>query len=209
MTIRISERRSNGYTVASDAVAQPMPASAPAPAPHAMPAWGPRNMPRLSAMISASTNALASALPAPWRSWSSVRPASRCHACANRIGLNHTPPIRRLDSAATATARMLTLAMSERIPISVGPPPAISAQAGDPATQAGGSGREPAAGLVLIERSEMGGEDFAGGAGGEAPREIDDRWVRAAGIPAFGIGIPRLTGLLDGMEPAGPHAAGY
>lgn len=26
---------------------------------------------------------------------------------------------------------------------------------------------------------------------------VDDRWVRAAGIPAFGIGIPRITGLLD------------
>ncbi|HMG20305.1 MAG TPA: sensor histidine kinase [Kofleriaceae bacterium] len=30
---------------------------------------------------------------------------------------------------------------------------------------------------------------------------VDDRWVRAAGIPAFGIGIPRITGLLDGLPP--------
>jgi DNA-binding LytR/AlgR family response regulator len=105
---------------------------------------------------------------------------------------------------------MLTLAMPARIPISAGPPPAISAQAGDPATEPGGSGREPVP--VLIERSEMAGGDpagFAGGAGGEAPRGIDDRGVRAIGIPAFGIGIPRITGLLDDVGPAGPHAAGY
>jgi hypothetical protein len=82
---------------------------------------------------------------------------------------------------------MLTLAMPTRIPISAGPSPAISAQAGDPATEAGRSGREPAARPVLI----------------------DDRWVRAVGIPAFGIGIPRITGLLDDVAPAGPHAAAY
>ena len=49
----------------------------------------------------------------------------------------------------------------------------------------------------------------AGGAGAEAPLAIDDRWVRAVGIPAFGVGIPRITGLLDGISPAGPHAAAY
>jgi hypothetical protein len=81
---------------------------------------------------------------------------------------------------------MLTLAMPSRIPISAGPPPAISAQTGDPATEAGRSGREPA-----------------------APVLIDDRWVRAVGIPAFGVGIPRITGLLDGAGPAGPHPAAY
>jgi len=43
----------------------------------------------------------------------------------------------------------------------------------------------------------------------EAPLGIDDRWVRAVGIPAFGAGIPRITGLLDGAAPAGPHAAAY
>lgn len=35
---------------------------------------------------------------------------------------------------------------------------------------------------------------------------VDDRWVRAVGIPVFGIGIPRITGLLDGLA---PEAAGY
>lgn len=35
---------------------------------------------------------------------------------------------------------------------------------------------------------------------------VDDRWVRAVGIPVFGIGIPRITGLLDGLA---PEAAAY
>jgi hypothetical protein len=34
--------------------------------------------------------------------------------------------------------------------------------------------------------------------------EVDDRLVRIVGIPAFGIAIPRLTGLLDGASPAAP-----
>ena len=38
---------------------------------------------------------------------------------------------------------------------------------------------------------------------------IRDGWVRAIGIPAFGLGIPRITGLLDGVWPTGPGAAGY
>jgi hypothetical protein len=33
---------------------------------------------------------------------------------------------------------------------------------------------------------------------------VDDRWVRAVGIPAFGMGIPRVTGLLDGVGLARP-----
>jgi hypothetical protein len=73
------------------------------------------------------------------------------------------------------------LSMSTPLSISGGSPPAIPAQAGDPATQAGGSGREPAPAV-----------------------RVDDRWVRAAGIPAFGIGIPRLTGLVDGLAPDQP-----
>src|ERR1051325_5958450 len=57
------------------------------------------------------------------------------------------------------------------------PPPVIPAEAGNRAPQAGGSAPELA---------------------------VDDRWVRAVGIPAFGIGIPRVTGLLDGVGPAQP-----
>jgi hypothetical protein len=34
--------------------------------------------------------------------------------------------------------------------------------------------------------------------------EVDDRLVRLVGIPAFGVAIPRLTGLLDGASPAEP-----
>src|SRR5215813_5353690 len=68
------------------------------------------------------------------------------------------------------------LAMSTPLSISVASAPAISAEAGDPGSEGGRSGREAA---VLV----------------------DDRWVRAVGIPAFGIGIPRITGLLDGIDP--------
>ena len=40
-----------------------------------------------------------------------------------------------------------------------------------------------------------------GGGGGE-PAGIDDRWPRAIGIPGFGLIIPRVSGLLDGLGPA-------
>jgi hypothetical protein len=40
----------------------------------------------------------------------------------------------------------------------------------------------------------------------EDPRDIRDGWTRAIGIPAFGLGIPHLTGLL---EPLGPGDARY
>jgi hypothetical protein len=33
---------------------------------------------------------------------------------------------------------------------------------------------------------------------------VDDRWVRAIGIPVFGLGIPRLTGLVEGLGPDQP-----
>jgi hypothetical protein len=36
--------------------------------------------------------------------------------------------------------------------------------------------------------------------------ELDDRLVRAIGIPGFGVAIPRISGLLDGV---GPGAAAY
>src|ERR1041384_3938909 len=71
------------------------------------------------------------------------------------------------------------LAMSTPLSISAPTAPAIAAEAGDPGAEGGRSGREPAAAPVLV----------------------DDRWVRAVGIPAFGIGIPRITGLLDGIDP--------
>jgi hypothetical protein len=35
---------------------------------------------------------------------------------------------------------------------------------------------------------------------------VDDRWVRAVGIPMFGLGIPRITGLYEGVAPS---AASY
>src|ERR1051325_1412686 len=71
------------------------------------------------------------------------------------------------------------LAMSTPLSISAPTAPAIAAEAGDPGAEGGRSGREPATAPVLV----------------------DDRWVRAVGIPAFGIGIPRITGLLDGIDP--------
>jgi hypothetical protein len=61
--------------------------------------------------------------------------------------------------------------MSAPLAISDGSPPAIPAETGNPATEAGRSGHEL----------------------------LDDRWVRAIGIPVFGLGIPRITGLLDGV----------
>src|SRR5262245_47680376 len=72
------------------------------------------------------------------------------------------------------------LAMSLPLSISRAAPPALSAEPGDRAPQAGESRREPDAVLV------------------------DDRWVRAVGIPAFGIGIPRITGLLDATAATTP-----
>src|SRR5579859_4937676 len=76
------------------------------------------------------------------------------------------------------------LAMSTPLSISGPAAPAISAEAGRRATQAGGSGREL----------------------GREPVLVDDRWVRLIGIPALGIGIPRITGLLDEL---GPGDAAY
>ena len=81
--------------------------------------------------------------------------------------------------------------MSTPLSISGRSPPAISAEAGNGATQDGRSGREPdvAADATIDARSDA---------------RIDDRWVRAIGIPAFGLGIPRLTGLVDGLGPGQP-----
>jgi hypothetical protein len=58
--------------------------------------------------------------------------------------------------------------------MSGGSPPAIRAETGHPAPEAGRSGDEV----------------------------VDDRWVRAIGIPVFGLGIPRATALLDGVPVA-------
>src|SRR4051794_6885494 len=71
-------------------------------------------------------------------------------------------------------------------------------EAGDGVVEAGGSGVESA------------GDRTAPPSGGAAGRgippgdQVDDRWVRAVGIPLFGLGIPRLTGLLDGVAPDRP-----
>jgi len=70
---------------------------------------------------------------------------------------------------------------SRRGPAASDPP----AQTGDPAIEAGRSGREPA-----------------------APVLIDDRWVRAVGIPAFGVGIPRITRAAPMGAGAGPARHG-
>src|SRR6185436_15454082 len=68
------------------------------------------------------------------------------------------------------------LSMSAPLAISGGSRPAISAETGNPATEAGRSGAEL----------------------------VDDRWVRAVGIPVFGGGIPRITGLFDGVAIGSP-----
>jgi hypothetical protein len=68
----------------------------------------------------------------------------------------------------------------------VGPaPPAVPAEAGRRATEAGAAAREPGAELSIEG----------------APLRLDDRLVRAIGIPAFGLAIPHPTGLFDGVSP--------
>jgi hypothetical protein len=67
--------------------------------------------------------------------------------------------------------------------------PAFSAEPGPRATEPGQSAPQPAAGPG----------DTAGGEGVH-PLSIDDRLVRAIGIPAFGLGIPRVTDLMAGVS---------
>src|SRR6185436_1428578 len=64
-------------------------------------------------------------------------------------------------------------------------PPAFLAEPGPRATEPGQSAPEPTAG------PDDAAVDLTG--------EIDDRWVRAVGIPAFGLGIPRVTDLMTGV----------
>jgi hypothetical protein len=82
--------------------------------------------------------------------------------------------------------------MSEPVP----PPPAarrvLPAEAGSGAPEAGRARREPAPPPAA-----------------PSAEPIDDRLVRAIGIPAFGLGIPHLTGLLAGVPLASAvHVAG-
>src|SRR5262249_35260867 len=65
--------------------------------------------------------------------------------------------------------------------------PAISAEPGRSATEPGRSGPETSDEECDVARDER------------RPitrDEIDDRWVRAGGIPLFGLGIPRVTHLM-------------
>jgi hypothetical protein len=74
--------------------------------------------------------------------------------------------------------------MSEPVPPPLAAGRALPAEAGSGAAEAGPAAREPAA-------------------------PLDDRLVRAIGIPAFGLGIPHLTGLVAGVPLASAtHAAG-
>jgi hypothetical protein len=63
--------------------------------------------------------------------------------------------------------------------------------------------REPlpdvATGAIAVPAEAGSGATETGWTGREA--EVDDRLVRAIGIPGFGIAIPRLTGLLEGVSP--------
>jgi Histidine kinase len=78
------------------------------------------------------------------------------------------------------------------------PLPGISAEPGPRATEPGESGAETEG-----ERSDLadGGDAPARGS---LPREIDDRFVRAVGIPIFGLGIPRVTGLMADVPVGAP-----
>jgi len=68
-------------------------------------------------------------------------------------------------------------------------PPAIRAEPGFRAAEPGDPGSEVAAGDPRLAGKAV-----------PTPRDpaspIDDRWVRAIGIPVFGLGIPRVTDLL-------------
>jgi hypothetical protein len=89
-------------------------------------------------------------------------------------------------------------------------PPAIPVEPGFRATEPGRSAPEVCevgAPQISDPRAAAGGAERGGSAhsvrSAEAA-EIDDRWVRAVGIPLFGLGIPRLTPLFAGVSPDAP-----
>jgi hypothetical protein len=64
----------------------------------------------------------------------------------------------------------------------------------------------PVAKSALAAPANPGEAGRSSAGAGSSRREIvlDDRLVRAIGIPSFGLAIPRLTGLLDGVSLASP-----
>jgi Histidine kinase len=75
--------------------------------------------------------------------------------------------------------------------MSAAPPPAIPAEAGHLATEAGPADHELVGKIRISDTGEPTESDLP-----------DDRLVRAIGIPVFGLGIPRITGLFDGVPVA-------
>src|SRR5262245_53952571 len=82
------------------------------------------------------------------------------------------------------------LSMSAPLSMLTATSPAISAEPRRPATEPGRSA--PQAGDVGCDVAPDDGRPATGD-------EIDDRWVRAIGIPLFGLGIPRVTDLMAGV----------
>src|ERR1043165_628936 len=73
--------------------------------------------------------------------------------------------------------------------------PAIPAEPGPRATEPGQTPPELTAGGADASGDRADGTGDARDAAGD----IDDRLVRAVGIPMFGLGIPRVTDLLDSV----------
>src|SRR5690606_33742874 len=89
-------------------ITQPTPVSAPAVAPQVVVVSGPlRNAARLAAMTSASTKAMPKMRASPPFMSSLVRPLVPAHARWNRSGEYHSPPRRKVESAAAVTATQL------------------------------------------------------------------------------------------------------
>src|SRR5690348_5375419 len=75
--------------------------------------------------------------------------------------------------------------------------PAIPAEPGPRATEPGQTTPELTGGESDAAGAPADGTANRTGDGRDAAGEIDDRLVRAVGIPVFGLGIPRVTDLLD------------
>src|SRR5688572_21364960 len=82
------------------------------------------------------------------------------------------------------------LSMPAPLSMIAAPSPVFSAEPRPRAVEPGQSAPEP----------DGGAGDLAGEADERIDERIDDRWVRAVGIPAFGLGIPRVTDLLAGVS---------
>src|SRR5436190_3722265 len=104
-----NDRCSNNEMIANIVAVHPTPARSPAVSPHfQFVLLSPRKNARLYEMIQASTSVNEKVLSGlALATCSSVSPAARCQALKNNRGEYHRPPMIRLNSAQTKTARWL------------------------------------------------------------------------------------------------------